>query len=79
MGLAVACFAERDQVIVHITSRLAPQFHVVNLQILPAAADLAPPVIAFKDLATQSSIGFGVESVSGSLGTNRCHDAFPFA
>ena len=46
MDARVAFFAERDQVLFDIASRMAAEFEVMHLQILHAPADLAAPSVA---------------------------------
>jgi hypothetical protein len=62
-----------------MASRMAAELLVMDLQIMLATADLAAPVIAFENLLSQLSVSLWVEFDPWRLGSNRCHDAFPFA
>ena len=42
--------AQCDQVLFHVTARLAAEFEVMHLQMLHATANLASPAVAFQDL-----------------------------
>ena len=55
---------------------MATKFEVMHLQLLHAAADLAPPVIAFQHLPVQFSIVVRIKSESRGFGTNLLHEAF---
>ncbi|MGA2369875.1 MAG: hypothetical protein ABSG11_04350 [Candidatus Korobacteraceae bacterium] len=46
----MALRAECDQVLFLIAARLATEFEVVDLQVLHAAAGLAPPVVPLQHL-----------------------------
>ena len=48
MSVSVASDTERNQIVNHIATKLAPWFHVVYLQVFHGTAILAQPTISFK-------------------------------
>ena len=68
MQLSVALSAQRNQVLFHVTTRLASEGDVVYLQLLHAAAPLTSPAIALHYLPMQFTIVFGLQSESRGLG-----------
>ena len=64
MSLFVAFGAQRDQVLFLVAARLAPQFEVMHLQVLHAAASLASPAVALQYLSLQFGIARRIESES---------------
>jgi len=48
MPVSVASDTERNQVVNHIATELAPWFHVMYLQVFHGTAILAPPTISLK-------------------------------
>jgi hypothetical protein len=48
--------AECNQILRHIPAKLAPGLHVMNLQVLRAAAVLAPPTISFQNLVSDHDV-----------------------
>jgi hypothetical protein len=46
MSLCVTFSAQRNQVLFLVTTRVAPKFEVVHVQILHATAELATPAVA---------------------------------
>ena len=77
MDARVAFFAERDQVLFDIASRMAAEFEVMHLQILHAPADLAAPTVALQYLLMQVMIARRIESQSRVLGWDLLHEACP--
>jgi hypothetical protein len=76
MHLFVALGAQSDQVLFHIATRLAPQFEVVHLQVLHAAACLASPAVALQYLSLQLGIARRIESESRASGLDLLQEAF---
>jgi hypothetical protein len=56
---------------------MAPEFHVVHLQMLHASASLAPPAIALQYLSMELTIALRIERESGAFAVALFHDAFP--
>ena len=54
MHARVAFSAKRDQVLFHVSARLAAQFDVMHVQVLHATADLASPAVALQYLLFDS-------------------------
>ena len=77
MDARVALSAERDQVLFDIAARMAAEFEVMYLQVLHAAAGLAPPPVAFQYLPMQFAIVRRIESESRALGWDLLHEACP--
>jgi hypothetical protein len=64
MRVHVTFSAQSDEVLFHVATGTAPEFEVVYLQVLNAAANLASPVVALQNLLVQSAITLGIESES---------------
>ena len=50
MDLPMACTAKGDEVFFHVTSQMAAQLHVMDLEIFGTSASLASPAIALEYL-----------------------------
>ena len=59
--------AECNQIVRHISAKLAPGLYVMNLQVLQATAVLAPPTISFQHLFANRSVFCRVQFESRSL------------
>jgi hypothetical protein len=77
MDERVAFRAQCDQILFLVAARLAPQFQMLDLQVLHAPADLASPTVAFQYLPMQISIARRIESQSRVLGWAFLHEACP--
>ena len=72
----VASGAQSDQVQVVVVALLAPQFLVVDMQILPGTTELASPPIATQYLFSELVIRFWIKPQARPLGPNPLHEAF---
>jgi hypothetical protein len=72
----MASGAQRDQILLGIISALAAKPFVVDLQIRPASAALAPPTIPPQYLLPESFVQFGVKAHARLFGENSVHEAF---
>jgi hypothetical protein len=61
MDVRVAFGTQRNQVLFHVATRLAPEFLVMYLQVLHGAACLASPAIAFQYLTMELTIALHIE------------------
>ena len=77
MHLFVALSAQGDQILFLITTRLAPQFEVMHLQILHAPADLTSPAVALQHLPVQFAIALRIKPHRRALGWDLLHEACP--
>jgi len=57
----VTAGAERNQIVRHVPTQLAPTLHVMNLQVLYDTAVLAPPTISFQHLLSDQVVFFRVQ------------------
>jgi hypothetical protein len=64
---AVTTDAERDQVVHHIASELAPAFYVMDLQAFYGTALLAPPAISFEHACPNDCVLFRIQFESRSF------------
>ena len=76
MHIPVACGAKRDQVLLGIIAALAAKFLVVNLQVRPGAAALAPPAVTPQYLFPELFVQLGIKPHSRLFGPNPVHEAF---
>ena len=76
MHLFVALDAQRDQVLFYVATRMAPEFEVMHVQVLHAAAHLAPPAVALQHLSVQFAVALRIESESWALWVDLLHEAF---
>lgn len=75
MECRVAFGTECNQVLLVISAGLAPEFQMMDLQVLHAAAGLAAPAIAIEDLPLQFAITISLESEWGDLEKTLPHEA----
>jgi hypothetical protein len=61
MHTGVACRTKRNQVLLRIITRVAPEFFVVDFKIGPGAARLTSPAIATQHLVAQPFVPLGIE------------------
>jgi hypothetical protein len=73
---AVADSAECDQVLLYVTSRMAPIPEVMDVQVLHAAAGLASPLIPVEDLPVEYQVTLRVKLDSRACGSGFLHEAF---
>jgi hypothetical protein len=76
MRLFVALSAKRDQVLFLVATRLAPQFEVMDLQVLQTTASLASPAVALQHLPMQFAVALRIEPKSRTFGADGLHEAF---
>src|SRR5258705_13844731 len=67
--------AQRDQVLLHVTSRVASKCEVMNLQVLHAPAGLAPPTITVDDLLAECLVSLNVKLKPRCYGSDVFHEA----
>src|SRR6202035_2980193 len=72
----MAACTECNHVFLGIVAALAPEFLVVDLQILSGTTDLASPAIATQYFISELFVEFGLKSQAWSLGSNPVHEAF---
>ena len=58
MTILVTRRAERNQVVRHIASELAPSFHMMDLQVLHGTTVLTPPAVSFENVSSKDCIFF---------------------
>ncbi len=75
MHARVAFGAQCDQILFHVATRLTPEFEMVYLKVLHAAANLAPPSVARQYLAVQFAVAHRIEPESRALGADDLHEA----
>jgi len=51
----MSCFAERDQVIFHVTTRLAPKFLMMHFELFHGSAELTSPAILSSSSESESA------------------------
>ena len=76
MHARVACSAQRNQILLHIATRVAAELEVVYLQVLHATANLASPAVALQHLPMQFAVAVRIESESRALAADLLHEAF---
>jgi hypothetical protein len=59
--LSVTTGAQRNQIVRHVPTQLAPMLHVMNLQVLCGTAVLTPPTVSFQHLLSDQVVFFGVQ------------------
>jgi len=67
---------ESDQIRIVVVALLAPQFLVVDLQILAGTTVLTSPAIPPQHLLSESFVRLRIKSETRPLGSNSLHDAF---
>jgi hypothetical protein len=72
----MAACTECNHVFLGIVAALAPEFLVVDLQILSGTTDLASPAIATQYFISELFVEFGLKSQAWSLGLNPIHETF---
>src|SRR5260370_30097497 len=70
MRSGVACNAQRNQVLLSVGSRMAPELPVVHLKIGHRATGLTSPAVATQNLLAQTLVRQGVQPRGSSFGTN---------
>ena len=76
MNKCVASGAERDQILLGITSAATSDFRVVNFQIRSRSTGLASPTIASEHLQTKLFVRFRIKPQTGLFRENSIHEAF---
>ena len=76
MHSGVACRAQRDQVFLCVSSRMAAELSVVHLKIRHRATRLTPPTVAAQDLLAQAFVRQWVPPQGSGFGANHSQDAF---
>jgi hypothetical protein len=72
----VAFDAQGDQVLFLISTRMAAEFEMVDLEVLHAPACLASPAVALQHLPMQFSVVLRIEPKAGPFGEKSLHEAF---
>jgi hypothetical protein len=72
----MASRAQGDQVLLCIIAAVAPKFFVVNLQIGPGAATLAPPAVTSQHLLPKAIVQLGLQLKARLFGPDSVHEAF---
>jgi hypothetical protein len=63
----VTTVTERNQIEHYVATKLAPAFHVMNLQVFHGTALLTPPAISFQNLDSQFPVFFRAQFKRGLL------------
>jgi hypothetical protein len=72
----VTCDAQCNQILFRVIAALATKFLVMELQVLPGAADLASPAIAMQHVFEELIVQLGIKPQARALGSNPVHDVF---
>ena len=76
MHARVSFRAQRDQVLLLVTTRLTPEFEVMYLRALLATAILASPPVALQHPPVQFAVAGRIESESRAFAADLLHEAF---
>jgi hypothetical protein len=77
MKIMMADSAHCNEVLFCVIATPTAKLDVVNFKVGSRATDLAAPSVSIKNLATERTISFSAQLLSGTLGTDSLHEAFP--
>ena len=78
MYLSMAVGTEGDEVFFHIAGGVTPEFLVMYMQALQAAAVLAAPVVSHQHQSVEFCVSFRIETHPRTLGADGLHERGPF-